>query len=253
MTNGEEGRRGRGSNRMVTGAVVQTVRTVWRCRSCSSSSRTLTSPSWCRGFSHGPDSSAGHGDSPQLPYIWWLMSLLCSFCRCHRCSSVEVDVALFTQRQVPAALCTGWALRFSHRHFCRVRLREILLQKCSIFRPPSIWTLRPRWRGRRESDSQAFCHLNWFASVQRYRQRHRCLKSRQNRHHPHPNPNPNPNPNPPTSPPSSPSLPPHTLPLPHSPPPHHHHQPSLPHPSPYPWERRGILWTWLLTFWKVKG
>ena len=36
----------------------------------------------------------------------------------------------------------------------------ILLQKCSIFRPPSIWTLRPKWRGRREFDSQAFCHLN---------------------------------------------------------------------------------------------
>ena len=30
----------------------------------------------------------------------------------------------------------------------------------SIFRPPSSWTLRPRWRGRRESDSQVFCHLN---------------------------------------------------------------------------------------------
>ena len=30
----------------------------------------------------------------------------------------------------------------------------------AIFRPPSIRTLRPRWRGRRESDFQAFCHLN---------------------------------------------------------------------------------------------
>ena len=40
-----------------TGAVVQTVHSVWRCRSCSSS-RTLTSPSWRSGFSHSPDSSA---------------------------------------------------------------------------------------------------------------------------------------------------------------------------------------------------
>ena len=30
---------------------------------------------------------------------------------------------------------------------------------CGIFRPPSSWTLRPRWRGRRESDSQVFCIL----------------------------------------------------------------------------------------------
>ena len=36
----------------------------------------------------------------------------------------------------------------------------VLLQKCSIFRSPSIWTLRPRWRRRRESDSQMFCHRN---------------------------------------------------------------------------------------------
>ena len=31
-----------------------------KCRSCGSSSRTLTSPSWRRGFSHGPVYSADH-------------------------------------------------------------------------------------------------------------------------------------------------------------------------------------------------
>ena len=36
-----------------TGAVVQKVYTVWRCRSCSSSFRTLASLSRRRGFSHG--------------------------------------------------------------------------------------------------------------------------------------------------------------------------------------------------------
>ena len=32
------------------------------------------------------------------------------------------------------------------------------LQFCSIFRPPSVWTLSPKWRGRREFDSWVLCH-----------------------------------------------------------------------------------------------
>ena len=47
-------------------------------------------------------------------------------------------------------------------------------QKCGIFRTPSTWTLSARVAGTRESDSQAFCHPDSFACVQRYRQRHRC-------------------------------------------------------------------------------
>ena len=38
--------------------------------------------------------------------------------------------------------------------------RGSLLEVSSIFRPPSIWTLRPRVAGRRESGSQVFCHPN---------------------------------------------------------------------------------------------
>ena len=40
---------------MLVGVAVQTVHTVWRFRRCSSSSRTLTSSSLRKGFSHGPD------------------------------------------------------------------------------------------------------------------------------------------------------------------------------------------------------
>ena len=40
----------------------------------------------------------------------------------------------------------------------------------ALFRPPSIRTLRPRWRGRRESNSQAFCHPNSVHPVMAYGQ-----------------------------------------------------------------------------------
>ena len=43
----------------------------------------------------------------QLPYTWWL-SRLCSCFKCHK-SILSMDVAVLTQRQVPAALCAGWA------------------------------------------------------------------------------------------------------------------------------------------------
>ena len=35
-----------------------------------------------------------------------------------------------------------------------------LLQECNNFWPPSIRTLRPRWRGHQEFDSEVFCHRN---------------------------------------------------------------------------------------------
>ena len=80
---------------------------IWSCCKCSSSSRTLTSPSWRRGFSHGPDFSA-------FPYS-------SSSCRtrsgCPGCAVassatgalLSMYVAVLTQRQIPAALCAGWA------------------------------------------------------------------------------------------------------------------------------------------------
>ena len=78
----------------VTGAVVQTVQTVWKCRSRSySSGRRLT----CCGAEANPH---GFGEIPQLPYTWWLMSLLCSCNRCHKCSSVGVDVAVWASDSV---------------------------------------------------------------------------------------------------------------------------------------------------------
>ena len=80
---------------------------IWSCCRCSSSSRTLTSPSWRRGFSLGPDFSA-------FPYS-------SSSCRtrsgCPGCAVassatgavLSMYVAVLTQRQIPAALCAGWA------------------------------------------------------------------------------------------------------------------------------------------------
>ena len=60
---------------------------------------------------------------------------------------VMVDVAVFMQRQVPAVLCAGWASG-SFIDISDERVRGcILLQFCSMFRPPSIWTLRPRVAG----------------------------------------------------------------------------------------------------------
>ena len=46
----------------------------------------------------------------------------------------------------------------------RVRL-IVFCRICCIFGPPSIRTLRPRWRESRESDSKAFCHRNWMQLV----------------------------------------------------------------------------------------
>ena len=91
---------------ILTGAVVQTARTVWRCRSCSSSSRTLISPSWRGGF-------------PMVQTIQLITEIHPS-CRTlvvdvpvvqlqgPQVQFVVVDVA-FMQRQVPTALCAGWA------------------------------------------------------------------------------------------------------------------------------------------------
>ena len=82
----------------LTGAVVQTVHTVWRCRSCSSSSRTLTSPSWRRGF-------------PMVQTIQLIIEIhpvavhLVVDVPVVQLQFVVVDVAMF----IPAALCAGWA------------------------------------------------------------------------------------------------------------------------------------------------
>ena len=80
---------------------------IWRCRRCSSSSRTLTSSLWRRRFSHGPDFSAFPYSSPSCRTR--------SGCPgCAVASSVtgvvlSMYVAVLAQRQVPAALCAGWA------------------------------------------------------------------------------------------------------------------------------------------------
>ena len=51
-------------------------------------------------------------------------------------------------------------LRSVHRHWSMSTFERGSAAFRSIFRPPSIWTLRPRWRGHWESDSQVFCHHN---------------------------------------------------------------------------------------------
>ena len=72
-------------------------------------------------------------------------------------------------------------------------LSFFLPQKCGSFRPPSIGTSRPResldgnqllvvegsgWRGRRESDSQVFCHLNQvYASLWQMKRHVICTAS----------------------------------------------------------------------------
>ena len=89
------------------GAVVWSMHYIWRCRRCSSSSRTLTYPSWRRGFSHGPDFSA-------VPYVSPSCRTRGGCPGCAVASSatgavLSMNVAVLTQRQVPAALCAGWA------------------------------------------------------------------------------------------------------------------------------------------------
>ena len=87
-----------------------------------------------------------------------------------------VDMAFGVQRQVlgfrfqkkkklrvfrSCSTLIRWSMRFcsSTRSFLW-RWGWVFGGSDALFRPPSIWTLRPRWRGRRESDSKAFCHPN---------------------------------------------------------------------------------------------
>ena len=98
---------------ILTGAVVQAVHTVWRCRSCSSSSRTLTSPSWRRGFSMVQTIQLIIEIPPvavhlvvDVPVVQLLQVPQVQFC--------GVDVAVFTQRQVPTALCVKTTPQMTH-------------------------------------------------------------------------------------------------------------------------------------------
>ena len=80
---------------------------IWRCRRCSSSSRTLTSPSWRRGFSHGPDFSAFPYFSPSCRTRSGCPG--CAVASSATGAVLSMNVAVLAQRQVPAALCAGWA------------------------------------------------------------------------------------------------------------------------------------------------
>ena len=80
---------------------------IWRCRRCSSSSRTLTSPSWRRGFSHGPDFSAFPYFSPSCRTRSGCPG--CAVALGATGAVLSMNVAVLAQRQVPAALCAGWA------------------------------------------------------------------------------------------------------------------------------------------------
>ena len=80
---------------------------IWRCRRCSSSSRTLTSPSWRRSFSHGPDFSAFPYSSPSCRTRSGCPG--CAVASSATGAVLSMYVAVLAQRQVPAALCAGWA------------------------------------------------------------------------------------------------------------------------------------------------
>ena len=80
---------------------------IWRCRRCSSSSRTLTSPSWRRSFSHGPDFSAFPYSSPSCRTRSGCPG--CAVASSATGAVLSMNVAVLAQRQVPAALCAGWA------------------------------------------------------------------------------------------------------------------------------------------------
>ena len=108
------------------GAVVYSMHYIWRCRGCSSSSKTLTYPSWRSGFSHGPDLSAVPYVFSQLPYTWWL-SRLCSCFKCHRCSSEYERRCTHAATSSSSSLCR-MGPRPVHRPLCWERLRGILLR-----------------------------------------------------------------------------------------------------------------------------
>ena len=80
---------------------------IWRCRRCSSSSRTLTSPSWRRSFSHGPDFSAFPFSSPSCRTRSGCPG--CAVASSATGAVLSMYFAVLAQRQVPAALCAGWA------------------------------------------------------------------------------------------------------------------------------------------------
>ena len=81
---------------------------VWRCRCCSSSSWSLFPLVWRRG------KSSSSWWIPQLPYIWWSMSLLCS------CSSFHISTLSWSR-----LLVSFWCRQpsMTHSHLLAVRGR----------------------------------------------------------------------------------------------------------------------------------
>ena len=108
---------------------------IWRCRRCSSSSRTLTSPSWRRGFSHGPD---------LFGFFLFFFSPSCRTCSgCPGCavsSSATGCSSKYKRRCTRAATSSSSSLcrmgpRPVHRPLCWERLRGILLRPSRGYAP----------------------------------------------------------------------------------------------------------------------
>ena len=108
------------------GAVVYSMHYIWRCRRCSSSSRTLTSPSWRRGLFPCSRLFGCSYVSPSCRYTWWL-SRLCSCFTCHRCSSEYERRCIHAATSSCSSLCR-MGPRPVHRPLCWERLRGILLR-----------------------------------------------------------------------------------------------------------------------------